>query len=116
MNRKNLTPVARRLRRNRTDAENRLWQVIRNRQIENAKFVFQHQIDRYVADFACRSCRLAIELDGGQHVDSAKDAARSEVIEAHGYVVLRFWNNDVLSNLEGAVEEIRRALLIARNE
>ena len=111
-----LTPLARKLRRDRTDAENRLWQVLRNRQMDGAKFVFQHQIGRYIADFACRSCRLVIELDGGQHAESDTDAARTEAIEAHGYVVLRFWNNDVLANLEGVAEEIRRALAIARNQ
>jgi len=112
---KRLTAVARKLRRNRTAAEDRLWQVLRNRQIDDAKFVFQFPIGPHVADFACRSAKLVIELDGGQHAESTTDPARTTLIEAHGYTVLRFWNNDVLANIEGVVEEIRRALAIARN-
>lgn len=115
MSEKRLTPVARKLRRNRTDAEDRLWQVLRNRQIDDAKFVFQHPIGPHVADFACRAVRLVIELDGGQHAVGVTDADRTRSIEAHGYTVIRFWNNDVLENLEGVVEEIRSALRIGRN-
>ena len=112
---KRLTPVARRLRRASTDAETRLWGRLRARQIEGAKFVRQFPIGPHVADFACREARLVIELDGGQHADSATDGARTELIEAHGYTVIRFWNNDVLANTDGVLEEIRQALLIGRN-
>lgn len=112
---KRLTPVARKLRRNRTATEDRLWQALRNRQLDDAKFVFQFPIGPHVADFACRAARLVIEVDGGQHAGSPADAARTRLIEAHGYTVIRFWNNDVLTNLEGVVEEIRAALTIARN-
>lgn len=115
MAQKRLTRIARRLRRDRSEAENRLWYHIRNRQLEGEKFVFQFQIGPFVADFACRSAGLAIELDGGQHSDSEADAGRTEVIEAHGYRVIRFWNNDVLNNIEGVLEAIRHELLLARN-
>lgn len=98
-----------------TEAERRLWGRIRNRQIEGAKFVNQFPIGPHVADFACREAKLAVELDGGQHAESATDAARTVLIEAHGYTVIRFWNNDVLANTDGVLEEIRQALLIARN-
>ena len=114
MGRKRLTPIARRLRRNRTDAEHALWRHLRARQLEGEKFVSQFQIDHYVADFACRTARLAVELDGGQH-DTARDAARTGIIEKYGYRVLRFWNHDVLGNTDGVLEAIRRELLIARD-
>ena len=105
---------ARRLRRSSTDVEARLWSRLRSRQLEGAKFVRQHPIGPYVADFCCRSARLVIELDGGQHAEGARDAERTRIIEANGYTVLRFWNNDVFDNLDGALMEIRTALLNAR--
>lgn len=115
MAKKRLTPVVRKLRRAMTDAERRLWARLRNRQLEGAKFVAQFPIGPHVADFACREARLVIELDGGQHAESLTDAARTALIEAHGYTVIRFWNNDVLANTDGVLEEIRQALLIGRN-
>ena len=114
MPKKKLTPVARNLRRSSTDAENRLWYHLRARRFENAKFVRQFPIGSFVADFACRDLHLAIELDGGQHTPQA-DAPRTQVIEAFGYRVIRFWNNDVLENTHGVLEVIRQELLIARN-
>lgn len=110
-----LTPVARKLRRDQTDAEKLLWSKLRNRQLEDAKFVRQFPIGPYVADFACRSLRLVVELDGGQHAESLADAERTRVIESMGYRVIRFWNNDVLSNIEGVLEVIARELMLARN-
>jgi very-short-patch-repair endonuclease len=91
-----------------------LWRHLRARQLEGAKFVRQCPIGPHVADFACRAARLVIELDGGQHADSTADVERSRTIEAHGYTVLRFWNNEVIENLDGVLEEIRRTLLLAR--
>ena len=114
MGNKRLTPIARRLRRDETEAEERLWYYLRDRRLEGEKFVRQFQIHRYVADLACRTARLAIELDGGHH-DPLRDAARTEIIERYGYVVLRFWNNDVLANTEVVLESIRHQLLIARD-
>ena len=111
---KKLTPVARKLRRGATDVEALLWQRLRNRQIEDAKFVRQFPISTYVTDFACRAARLAIELDGGQHAESTTDAQRTRAIEAHGFIVLRFWNSDVVENLDGVLEDIRTALRNAR--
>lgn len=112
MTEKRLTPVARKLRRASTDAESRLWYYLRARRLEGAKFIRQFPIGPYIADFACRDARLAIELDGSQHND-AVDAPRTAVIEAFGYRVLRFWNNDVLQNTEGVLEAIRNELLLA---
>ena len=112
---KRLTPVARQLRQDATEVEKRLWSRIRGRQIEDTKFVRQFPIGPYIADFACRSAKLVIELDGGQHAESPTDAGRTRLIEVYGYIVLRFWNSDVLDNIEGVLEAIRRELLNARN-
>jgi very-short-patch-repair endonuclease len=111
---KRLTPVARKLRRQSTDAENRLWHYLRGRRFEGAKFVRQFPVGPHVADFACRSLRLAIELDGGQH-SADVDAPRTHVIEAFGYRIIRFWNNDVLENTHGVLEVIRSEISLARN-
>jgi very-short-patch-repair endonuclease len=92
---------ARKLRRNETDAEHRLWTMLRNRSMTNAKFVRQHPIGRYVADFVCREKMLVVEADGGQHADSAVDEQRTAFLNLRGYSVLRFWNNDILQNPEG---------------
>jgi very-short-patch-repair endonuclease len=113
---KRLTPVARRLRRDRTDAEARLWRYLRNRQMEGAKFRFQAPVGPYVADFLCVEARLIIELDGGQHgVQLEKDTARTRALEDAGYMVIRFWNNDVLANSEGVLETIRMAVVRGRS-
>ena len=110
---KRLTPIVRRLRRNRTDAEERLWSRLRNRQLEGAKFRFQTQVSDFVPDFLCADAMLIVELDGGQHAPEV-DAARTLALEAAGYTVIRFWNNDVLTNINGVLEEIRLALLNAK--
>ena len=101
---------ARRLRRDATVAENRLWYALRSRQVAGAKFVRQFPIDPYFADFACRSAMLVVELDGGQHSGSTSDAVRTDYLKRQGYSVLRFWNNDVLTNRDGMVATIARIL------
>jgi very-short-patch-repair endonuclease len=112
---KRLTPIARRLRRDRTVAEERLWKYLRNRQMDGAKFRFQSPVGSYVADFLCVEAKLIVELDGGQHgTEIEKDTARTKWIEAAGYSVIRFWNNDVLANTEGVLEVIRLAVRNAR--
>src|SRR5882757_2656051 len=99
--------IARRLRGNQTDAETVLWNRIRNRQIDGHKFVRQVPIASYICDFVCREKRLIIEVDGGQHNESAADAIRDL---RGGYRVLRFWNNDVLGNIEGVLVAIQAEL------
>ncbi len=108
-----LTRAARKLRRDMTDAERKLWSRLRNRQLENTKFVKQSPIGPYITDFAARSLRLVIELDGGQH-SAGKDAERTRIIEAHGYRIVRFWNNEVMENLEGVLATIVNEIYIAR--
>ena len=112
---KRLTGVARKLRGDMTDAELRLWSHLRASQLDGAKFTRQLPIGDFVVDFACRSARLAIELDGGQHSEDAADEGRTKIIEAHGYRVIRFWNNDVLQNTDGVLMAIREELNLAHN-
>ncbi|QJU56531.1 DUF559 domain-containing protein [Sphingomonas sp. AP4-R1] len=102
------TDSARRLRREATFEERLLWSVLRQ---ARPRFIRQLAIDRYIVDFACRSARIAIELDGGQHASrTEEDAARTAHLERHGWTVLRFWNNDVRDHTEGVVDTIFRAV------
>jgi len=97
---------ARQLRRDGTAAENRLWYFLRNRQIEGLKFVRQVPVGSYIVDFACREVALVVELDGGQHAVGDRDARRTAQLNAEGYSVLRFWNNEVFSNRAGVLQAI----------
>jgi very-short-patch-repair endonuclease len=103
---------ARTLRKNATEAEQRLWRHLRHSlQVPGTHFRRQVRIGPYIADFVCHKLKLVIEVDGGQHAaDAARDAQRTAVIDKHGYRVLRFWNNDVLSNIEGVIAEIGSAV------
>jgi very-short-patch-repair endonuclease len=93
---------ARSLRKNMTNAERRLWRYLRQRQLEGHKFRRQVRIGPYIADFACLQSLIVVEVDGGQHAEArAYDARRDDDMRGQGFRVLRFWNNDVLSNIEG---------------
>lgn len=108
---KNIRVKARQLRRDQTDAEQRLWAKLRDRQLCSAKFRRQHTIGPFVADFYCPQGKLIVELDGGQHAEEiAADQQRSRFLEAQGYRVLRFWNHDVLRNTEAVLERIAEAI------
>jgi len=104
------TRLARRLRANQTDAETVLWNRIRNRQIDGHKFARQVPIGKFICDFVCRKKLIVIEVDGGQHVESAADVVRDRYLVGEGYRVLRFWNNDVLGNIEGVLTTIQTEL------
>jgi very-short-patch-repair endonuclease len=104
--------IARKLRGNQTDVETVLWNRIRNRQIDGHKFVRQEPIGGYICDFVCRDKLLIIEVDGGQHNESPTDAIRDQRLIADGFRVLRFWNNDVLGNLEGVLATIQSELTL----
>jgi very-short-patch-repair endonuclease len=98
---------ARQLRRNQTEAEKALWMALRHRQLNQLKFRRQVPIGRYIVDFICFENRLVIELDGGQHADAEKyDEERTKWLKSQGFVVVRFWNNDVMSNMEGVLMRI----------
>jgi very-short-patch-repair endonuclease len=102
---------ARKLRREQTEAEARLWAQLRAHRLFGAKFHRQFPIGDFIADFCCCEKRSVIELDGGQHVDqAAADSKRSSLLEERGFTVLRFWNIQVFENLEGVLEEIARAI------
>ena len=103
--------LARAMRAAPTEAERKLWWHLRHRLLTpGTHFRRQVRIGRYVADFACHTTRLVIEVDGGQHAASATDEARTKVLEANGYRVLRYWNNDVLTNIDGVLEDIVSAI------
>jgi very-short-patch-repair endonuclease len=97
---------ARNLRKNMTDAERRLWLFLRDKQ-RQARFRRQAPIGPYIADFACFDPRLVIEIDGGQHDEQRDyDTRRDDWLRSQGFLVLRFWNNEVLENTEGVLERI----------
>ncbi len=106
---------ARDLRNAGTDAERRLWRHLRLKQLGGCKFRRQVPVAGYIADFVCLEMKLIVELDGGQHVErAAYDARRTRVLEAEGYRVLRYWNDDVLVRTNGVLEDILRALELAK--
>ena len=99
--------LQRALRRNMTDAERKLWQYLRGNQL-GVKFRRQHPFENYILDFVCLPLGLVIEVDGGQHMEQAEhDAKRTAMLEGAGFRVLRFWNNQVLNELDAVVEMIR---------
>jgi very-short-patch-repair endonuclease len=102
--------IERRLRSRQTDAERKLWFAVRDRRLSGFKFVRQEAIGPFIVDFVCREKRLIVEVDGGQHSENADDIARDAVLAREGYRVMRFWNNDVLSNRDGVLTVILEAL------
>jgi very-short-patch-repair endonuclease len=104
----------RRLRRDSTDVERKLWFQLRDRRLRGFKFVRQEPIGPYVADFVCRERKLVVEVDGGQHAENNRDAIRDDFLRREGYQVIRFWNVDVLRNKEGVLTFILDALGGAR--
>lgn len=101
---------ARAVRSNMSQPERELWTALRANRVEATKFTRQVVIGPSIADFACRSRKLIVELDGATHIDPAHDARRTRSLEAQGYRVIRFWNNDVMTNLEGVLTAISEAL------
>ena len=114
---KKLPPVilerCRELRQTATPPENIHWGLLRNHRLKNAKFRRQHPIGNYILDFYCHDARLAIELDGSGHLEEAAlsyDQARTEYLQKQGIIVLRFWNDEILNQLEGVLSVIWEAL------
>ena len=109
-----LTGVAKLLRRAMTDAERALWREVRAHRFSGFKFKRQEPLGAYVVDFICYEARLIIELDGGQHASQQEaDAERTRWLESSGFRVIRFWNNDVLANITGVMQEIERQMTSA---
>lgn len=107
----NLTILAKRLRKSSTDAERCLWKYVKNKKLSGLKFRRQAPIGKYIVDFVCFEKKIIIEIDGGQHGEDAamiNDKNRTKWLDGQGFKVLRFWNNDVLKNMAGILEEIVR--------
>jgi len=106
---------ARTLRKRSTEAEKLLWSKLRGRRFEGIKFKRRVPIGSYIVDFVALDLKLVIELDGGQHdLRAARDAERTRILEEWGYHVVRFWNNDVLGNIDGVLEAIMQELQLVR--
>ena len=103
--------LARSLRKNQTDAERKLWRCLRARELCGFKFRRQYPIAPYIVDFICVEKRLIVEIDGGQHATMTEiDNTRTEFLNARGYRVLRFWNNEVLQQLDAVLAKILDSL------
>ena len=100
---RSLTRTARKLRSQMTDAERKLWFALKDRRFQSFKFRRQVPVGPYVADFLTFESRLVVEVDGGQHAESDRDAKRDRWFAESNFRVMRFWNNEVLSNLEGVL-------------
>jgi very-short-patch-repair endonuclease len=111
-----ITTLAKDLRKKSTDAEIDLWNLLRAKQIQGLKFRRQEPIGRYIVDFVCYERQVIIEVDGGQHAAAiAEDSARDSWLSSQGFKVLRFWDHEVLTNIEGVLERILEALAPSPN-
>ena len=106
---KELTPIAKKLRNNYTETEKNLWYVLRAQNL-GAKFRRQAVIGRYIVDFVCFERQLILEVDGGQHAQEEEDKVREEWLKEQGFTILRFWNDEVLRNREGVLQKIVECL------
>ena len=104
------TSQARQLRQNETEEEYHLWSDLRARRLNSYKFARQVPLGPYIVDFLCREHNLVVEADGSQHADNAYDHARTDWLNAHGYSVLRFWNNEISRQRRSVLETILAAL------
>ncbi len=104
------TGSARALRRRMTEAEQRLWYWLRGRRLLGCKFRRQHPVGPYIVDFACLEYGLVIELDGSQHLDAAADHVRDAFLKREGFTVMRFWNNEALSDTDKVCDAVAQWL------
>ncbi len=105
------SPRARHLRKTPTDAEKAFWSRLRRQQIDGFRFRRQQPVGPYVVDFFCAQRKIIVEIDGGQHASHAKaDAERTAWLESRGYRVVRYWNNEVLGNIDGVLADLRSVL------
>lgn len=104
------TKQARGLRAKQTDAEKKFWREVKAKRFEGYKFRRQYPIGKYIADFVCVEAGVIVEIDGGQHCENAKDDMRTAFLNGLGYHVIRFWNNDILNNLQGSLQALSLTL------
>ena len=103
-----LTEYARELRKNQTPQEQKFWTHVRNHRFYGLEFKRQYPIGEYIVDFICRQKKVIVEIDGGQHAEQEHyDSLRTTYLEGLGYVVLRFWNNDIDFNFQGVLEKLK---------
>ena len=105
---------AKAMRGNATEAERRLWSILRGGRFEGCKFKRQVPLDGYILDFVCFEAKLIIEADGSQHMESVRDEMRDRHFEAAGYRTLRLWNSDILAQTDGVATMIAEALKLSR--
>ncbi len=104
------TAKAQDLRREQTEAEKIIWHALKAKRFDGYKFRRQFLINPYIADFACVEKMIVVEIDGGQHCESLRDNARTKFLESKGWQVVRFWNNDVMGNLDGVLSTLSLTL------
>ena len=102
--------MARKLRRQSTDAERLLWKHLRSRQLKGYKFRRQHAMDPYVVDFICLEAMLIVEVDGSQHLELSNDEERTVHLESLGYRIVRYWNNEILKDIDAVLDHILQLL------
>ncbi|MEC8713864.1 MAG: DUF559 domain-containing protein [Pseudomonadota bacterium] len=107
---RDLIPLAKRMRREPTEAEARLWSILRAGRMDGAKFKRQEQIGDYIVDFVCFAERLIVEADGSQHVENGADQVRDAWLKSQDFRILRFWNDDILRDTDAVGEAIHAAL------
>jgi len=103
-----LIKFAKKLRKESTDAEHLLWKHLRGKRLDGFKFRRQQPIGPYIVDFVCCDRKIVIECDGGQHLESEKDLSRDAWLTQQGYRVLRFWDNEILLNMDDVLEAVYR--------
>ena len=102
-----LVYLSRLLRKNQTETEKKLWKYLKSKQLKGLKFRRQQPIGSYIVDFVCFENKLIIELDGSQHIeDKEHDFKRDDWLKSQGFAVIRFWNNEVMNNIEGVLAVI----------
>ena len=101
---------SKRLRENQTEAERIFWNAVRQKRLDGYRFRRQYPVGPYFADFACVERKLLVEIDGGQHCENKKDEIRTACLEKDGFTVLRFWNNDILENIDGVLQTLLTSL------
>jgi very-short-patch-repair endonuclease len=103
---KRIRDFAKKMRREPTDAETKMWRLLRDRRLTQFKFRRQVPFQNFILDFVCLEKRLVVEIDGSQHADSERDTAREAVLLAEGFRIARYWNNDVLQRPTSVLEDV----------